>query len=294
MGTLRGAGWVPIGVAGAISRRKFLKRGLTIGTLALVGDAFGLEPEWIDVQKVEIPIKGLGQAFNGYRISLFSDIHWPRRIDHGYMRRVVAKSNAFDPDLVAIPGDICDGKGILPSHIPNLSGIFNGLKSRDGVVSTLGNHDHAFQVDKLRRMIAEHTPLEDIENRHQIIERKGDVIAVGGVPDLYFGRPDPVQTFAGLPEDIPRILLSHNPDVAEDHVWNTRIDLQLSGHTHGGEICLPFGFAPKIPSKYGQKFREGLVQGRSHRVYVTRGVCSPRHVRLFCRPEVTHITLRCA
>ena len=133
-----------------------------------------------------------------------------------------------------------------------------------------------------------------MENRHRIIERGGDRLAIGGVEDRYLGHPDPVRAFAGLSPEVPRILLSHSPDVAEDQVWPTRVDLQLSGHTHGGEIRLPGLPAFATASDYGQKFVSGLAQGRSHRVYTGRGVGSPRGVRLFCRPEVTHLTLRTA
>ena len=277
-----------------LSRRKLLKRGLALGTLALAGDAFGVEPNWIEVESAEVPIEGLGKAFDGYRIALFSDVHWPRKINQAYMDRVVAKANAFRPDLVAVPGDLCDLKGVRDGRVPSMRGVFDGLRARDGVVATLGNHDHSFDLSAMYREIADHTPLEIVENRHRLLRRGGDLLAVGGVEDLWFGHADPVRAFEGLPADVPRILLSHNPDVAEDRVWPTRIDLQLSGHTHGGEVRVPFGPALKVPSKYGQKFREGLAEGRSHRVYVTRGVCSCHRARFFCRPEVTHLTLRAA
>lgn len=260
--------------------------------MACGADAFGIEPEWLDVERIEVPIQGLGKAFDGYRIALFSDIHWPRHIEKGYVQRVVAKANAFEPDLVAIPGDLCDGRGLIPAVMPDLSGLFDGLRAKDGVVGTFGNHDHRFDGPALRREVAEKTPIQLIENEHRLIRRGDDTLAIGGVGDLWRGHVDPVAAFAGVSPDVPRILLSHNPDVAEDVLWPVRIDLQLSGHTHGGEVRFPFGSAPVTHSKYGNKFREGLVEGRSHRVYVTRGVCSPRRVRFFCRPEVTHLTLR--
>ena len=160
------------------------------------------------------------------------------------------------------------------------------------LVYTFGNHDNAFDLPELRRRIADETPLEDVENRYRLVARGDARLAIGGVEDLRFGWPDPDRAFAGLSPRVPRIMLSHNPDVAEDYRGTTRVDLQISGHTHGGEIRIPFGPAPFTGSKYGQKFREGLVEGRSHRVYVTRGIASPRGVRFCCRPEVTHLTLR--
>jgi hypothetical protein len=281
-------------VGGPISRRKLIKRGLGLGVLAMAGDAFGFEPSALSVERVEVPIEGLGKSLDGYRIALFSDIHWPRRINRQHVQRVIGLANSFDPDLIAIPGDFFDGRGIDHRHVPDIAGLYDGLRSRDGIVYTLGNDDYIFRVANVHRELKAKSRLENIENRHRLIQRGADILAVGGVEDLYYGKPDPVRAFEGVSPDVPRILLSHNPDVAEDHVWPTRIDLQLSGHTHGGEVRIPFGPAPKIPSKYGQKFREGLVQGRSHRVYVTRGICSPRGMRFCCPPEVTHLTLRSA
>jgi len=276
-----------------LSRRKLIKRGLGLGILAVGADAYGLEPNWIDVERVEVPIRGLGAGFDGYRIALLSDVHWPHFSSRRVVERAIRRANAFEPDLIALPGDLCDNS---PSGtVPDLRGLFDGLRARDGIVGTLGNHDHRLHdVEGLRRELARNTPIEIVENRHRLLRRGNDTLALGGVGDLWYGLVDPVAAFAGVPEDVPRIMLSHNPDVAEDQVWPVRIDLQLSGHTHGGEVRVPFGPAPHIPSKYGNKFREGLVEGRSHRVYVTRGVCSIKHIRFWCRPEVTHLTLRAA
>ena len=278
-----------------LSRRRLLKRGLFLGLGAtLIGDAFAVEPNNLQVERIEVPIQGLGKDLDGYRIALFSDIHWPRNVERAHVHRAVNLANAFEPDLIAIPGDILHGRDIDTRRVPDLSGLFDGLRARDGVVCTFGNHDASYNAPTLRRMVADHTPLVDVENRHRIVQRGDDRLAVGGVEDLRFGKADPVRAFDGVAPDVPRVLLSHQPDVAEDEVWPVRIDLQLSGHTHGGEVCIPFGPAPVIPSKYGQKFRAGLVEGRSHRAYVTRGIGSPVYVRFCCPPEVTHLTLRSA
>ena len=274
-----------------LSRRKLLGRGLAFGTLALGVDAFAIEPSWFAVEKREIPIRGLGKAFDGYRIALLSDVHWPRFTSRATLDRAIDLAMDFDPHLIALPGDLCDTKPTFA--VPDLRGLFDRLHAPDGVIGSLGNHDHKIHdVAALRREIATNTPIELMDGRSRIVSRKGDRLAVGGVGDLWYGVVDPVSAFHGIPEEVPRIMLSHNPDVAEMQVWPVRIDLQLSGHTHGGEFRIPFGPAPVTGSSYGQKFREGYVQGRSHPVYVTRGVCSVMHARFFCRPEVTHLTLR--
>jgi predicted MPP superfamily phosphohydrolase len=267
----------------------YVAAGLTVvGAL----DAFLLEPNWLKWERIDVPIAGLPSAFDGYRIALLADLHYPRWTNRAFVRRALTLANKFDPDLLAIPGDICDRHPYQDAFVPSLAGLFDMARTRDGIVATLGNHDHGMGAAGLRRELAAHTPVRLIENRAILIERDGQQIAVGGVGDLWDGIVAPFQAFADVPPGIPRLLLSHNPDVAEFISPDVHVDLMLSGHTHGGQVRFPFGPAPHVGSRYGNKFRAGLVQGKGCRVYVTRGVCSARHVRFWCPPEVTGITLR--
>lgn len=278
-----------------ISRRKLFKAAIG-GAAALAGlDALAIEPRWFDVTEVTLPIRDLGAGLDGYRIALLSDFHLPVASQHR-IHRALASAAEFKPELIAMPGDFVDGKRGQHRQIPmpEFRGIFDPAQAPDGVVGTLGNHDHWLDADAVREQIALHTPIRLIENEHILIERDGAQLAVGGVGDLWHGILMPGKAFHGVPDSVPRILLSHNPDYADDMIEDVRIDLQLSGHTHGGQLRVPFGPAPVIPSKYGNKFREGLVQGRKNLVYVTRGVVTLHHARFWCRPEVTCLTLRSA
>lgn len=273
-----------------LTRRQILTR-TGIAAVGLTGlDAFGIEPRWLVFDPVEIPIRGLGRAFDGYRIALLSDFHIPAKSTKGLVQNACRMAMEFKPDLIALPGDFVHKK---PSGVPDFKGYFDQLAAPDGVWATLGNHDHWVDAEAVRRELREHTPIKLIEHTHTLVRRGKDALAVGGIGDLWCGFVNPAKTFAGVNKATPRILLSHNPDFAQDMKADVRIDLQLSGHTHGGEIRIPFGPAPVIPSKYGQKFRAGLCHGKRHRVYVTRGVCTVLG-RFFCPPEVTGITLRCA
>lgn len=273
-----------------LTRRQLLRRLLWGAGGIVAAEAVLYEPNTFVFRRVEVPIDDLPEAFDGYRIALFSDIHYPRRIHPEYIRRGVEIANGFQPDLLALPGDFTDKRGSVT--VPKMAGLFDGAVAPDGIVGTLGNHDHWLDAPGVRRELADHTPVRLIENESFLVERRGQALAIGGVGDLWEGVVDPAKAFAGVAPETPRILLSHNPDVAEEMTEEVRIDLQLSGHTHGGEVYLPGVGAPILPSRYGQKFRAGLAEGRHHRVYVTCGLCSMHLARLCNPPEITGLVLR--
>ena len=272
-----------------LTRRDFLQRGFlaTVGGTGLY--AALLEPEWLALDRIDIPIQDLPPAFDGYKIAVISDVHYPRQIEVPFLNRAFDLVKEAKADVLVMPGDFCDGKGL--TKVPALAGVFAMASAPDGVFGVLGNHDHWFDADAVKKELLG-TPIRLIDNKSVRLSRGGAEIALGGIGDLWCDLIDPERAFEGVPKEMPRILLSHNPDFAEDYERDERIDLQISGHTHGGEVRLPWGYSPIVPSKYGQKFRAGLASGKSHRVYTSRGICSPRHVRLFCRPEVSLITLR--
>lgn len=273
-------------------RRKLTRRQLFAGAgvvLAGIGiDAFFIEPNWLEINYLKIPIKNLPKSFEGYRIALASDIHWPEMIDPEFVKRIGQEIQKGKPNLLCIPGDVCDESA---GYIPNLKGVLDTWTAPDGTFATLGNHDWWLDGPGVKKEIRDRTHLQLIDNDRTFIERDGEAIVLAGVGDLYEDTIDSEKALGGLDPNMPRILLSHNPDVAHDMPGDYRVDLQLSGHTHGGQIALP-DWAPVVPSQYGQTFRHGLVQGRKNLVYVTRGVARwGIHARFCARPEVTFIDL---
>lgn len=261
-----------------------------MGAVALTGiDLFFIESEWLALRRVRVPIQGLHPDLSGYKIGVISDIHYPRNISPGFIRRASLMLSREEPDMIAVPGDFVDGRGSWT--VPSLNGLFDDLSAPDGVVGTLGNHDHWLDGEGTEKEILDSTPIKLIENRHVLVERGGGALVVGGVGDLWEGKVAPDEAFAGVDPLVPRVLLSHNPDLAEEMMQDVRVDLQISGHTHGGEIVAPWGYGPIVPSKYGNKFRYGLNEGQSHMCFTTAGVCSPRHMRFSCRAEVVVLEL---
>lgn len=278
------------------TRRKVLRWGVGLAAGTLTVDAWGIEPNGLVFETRTLPIPDLPVPFEGYRIAFVTDTHYPRRINQAFIQRAIEMGNAFRPDLFLFGGDFVDTHGL--DAVPKIAGVFEGPSAPDGVFGVLGNHDWILDGEEVRREIGRTSPVRLLFNEHVILRRGGETIAIAGVEDLWMRRPDLERALVGIPAEMPRLLLSHNPDTAERYIGSShlaesrRVDLQISGHTHGGEIVLPLFGAPLIPSAYGQKFAQGYVQGALHPVYVSRGITSPRGVRFRCRPEVTGITLR--
>ncbi len=275
----------------SIWRRKLSRRQLLqLSGFGLASLAYPtlVETNWLELTHTKIPIKNLPKPFEGYKIGLVSDIHYPQNIEPGFMGRIGELLQSAKVDVVCVPGDLAD-----ESCKPNLDfrGIFDKWTAPDGQFCTLGNHDHWYGANEVTHQIRENTPLKLIDNDRVLIERGGEAIVLAGVGDYTDGLVDADKALGKLDPMMPRILLSHNPDLAHDFPDGHRVDLQLSGHTHGGQIAF-FGYAPIIPSRYGQTFCRGLVQGRKNLVYVTRGVCRwTFHARFGSRPEVSVLEL---
>lgn len=256
------------------------------------------------VKKVDIELKGLPEAFDKYRIIQLSDIHIGSWTDHGKaMRKAVELCNKEDADLIAFTGDLVNNEAKeLDEYMP----IFKQLKSKDGVVSILGNHDYSPYI-RWKTKEAQHQNLEALIskqkelgwtlllNDHIVLHRGNDSIAVVGVENV--GNP-PFPDFGDLPkaigntESMFKILLSHDPTHWRRNILpETDIPLMLAGHTHEMQ-CTFWGFCP-IMFKYPE--HNGLYQKGDQFIYVNPGlgyVMFP--FRIGAWPEITVITIKSA
>ena len=222
------------------------------------------------VVRVDVPIKGLPPALQGFTLAQLSDIHVGPTIKQQYLRRIVDKVNALDADLVAITGDLVDGKvGELAAHTAPLA----DLKSRHGTFFVTGNHEyysgaHAW-VDELRRL-----GLTVLMNEHVVIRQPGQngkPLVLAGVTDYSAGhfdpahRSDPEAALHGAPLDAVRVLLAHQPRSAAAAA-KAGFDLQLSGHTHGGQF-----YPWNLFVRFQQPFTAGLHKLQNLWVYTSRG-----------------------
>jgi predicted MPP superfamily phosphohydrolase len=222
------------------------------------------------VVKVDVPIKGLPPALQGFTLAQISDIHVGPTIKHEYLRRIVDKVNALGADVVAITGDLVDGKvAELSAHTAPLA----DLKSRHGTFFVTGNHEyysgaHAW-VDELRRL-----GLTVLLNEHVVIRPPGNdgkPLVLAGVTDYSAGhfdpahRSDPEAALRGAPLDAVRVLLAHQPRSAAAAA-KAGFDLQLSGHTHGGQF-----YPWNLFVRFQQPFTAGLHKLQNLWVYTSRG-----------------------
>ncbi len=270
-------------------RRFFKKAGLTaLGSITACGSAYPfLEAKWCRLTRQTIALPNLPAVFRGTTVALLADVHHGPFVPLAYIRQVVAMTNALEPDLVVLAGDyVYRHESFVAPGIEALG----KLEAKLGRFAVRGNHDNRGYEYLSRGALAD-AKLPDLNNRGVWIERGSSRLRICGVGDLWTDRQLLHRALDDATDRDAVLLLSHNPDFAET-IRDPRVGLVLSGHTHGGQVIVPGFGAPIVPSRYGQKYLYGLVQGPCCRVFITRGVgtISPP-VRLLCRPEVALITL---
>ncbi|MTJ54426.1 metallophosphoesterase [Anabaena sp. UHCC 0253] len=265
----------------------------------------------LSTEKLIVKIANLPPSLDGIKLVQMSDFHYDNgRLSEKMLTEAIAVSNAASPDLVILTGDYVN---TVAKPIHQLALKLKNLQSRYGVYAVLGNHDIYYPSSRLEITNAlKNTGINVLWN--QIAYPLGEKLPLVGLADFYSREFNPELIMNQLDSTTPRLLLSHNPDTAEI-LKNWRVDLQLSGHTHGGQIVIP-GLGPailyyikileKIPKKIRRKlpflrqthailrhwqWSEGLHQVGNNQLYVNRGLGTYLPGRLFCPPEVTIITL---
>ncbi|WP_150698737.1 metallophosphoesterase [Pandoraea terrae] len=240
------------------------------------------------VVEVDVPLAGLPAALHGFTIAQISDIHVGSTIKRGYVDAIVDAVNALKPDMVAVTGDLVDGGvSALSEHTAPLA----RLCARHGAFFVTGNHEYysgaPAWTTELRRL-----GLNVLENAHVVLEHDGAALVVAGVTDFSAHHFDPAKrsdaqaAIAGAPQGMPRILLAHQPRSAQA-AEAAGFDLQLSGHTHGGQFWPWMYFVP-----LQQPFVAGLHRLNRLWVYVSRGTGYWGPPKRFGAPsEITRLRL---
>ena len=254
---------------------------------ALAWYAWRVEPRWLRITRLTLPLPNLPPTFEGYRIVHLSDLHLSARVISRHLPIVVQAVRREQADLIAITGDFVTSHrhALTAEQIAALA----GLRAPDGVWAIPGNHDMAAGIEEIERGLRA-AGIRLLRNEHHIVRREGDRLILAGIDDVARGQPDLPATLAGVSPGDPVILMAHEPDFARIAAVDPRVALQLSGHTHGGQIRLP-GLPLMLPA-FGQMYPAGEYQVGDMWLYVTRGIGVGLIVLRFnCRPEIAVLTL---
>ena len=271
------------------NRRQFLKyAGLATWGAVLGGAAYPfLEAKWCRVTEVAITVPRLPAAFAGTRLALVTDVHHGPFVPLWYVEHVVDLVNSLKPDLICLGGDyVHAGSRYIEPCIDTLG----RLKAARGVYAVLGNHDH-WESAALTHAALRKNGIADLTNTGVWFAGDAGRLRIGGVGDFWMDKPNLPRALGDMTKSDASVLLCHNPDYVEQ-IRDRRVGLALSGHTHGGQVVIPFVGAPRVPSRYGHKYLHGLVRTPYTQVYVSRGTGTilPA-VRFNCPPEVVLMTL---
>jgi predicted MPP superfamily phosphohydrolase len=277
--------------AGGMSRRTFLKRAaLAAVTFAGAASLYTLaeEPSWLTVYRVRAPIPSLPPALDGFTIGQLSDLHFGRYVPAAHVRRASEMLAALQPDLTVLTGDFVWG-GADAGHIDREA--LAPLQGRHGIYASLGNHDYwSTDAPGITRTLTD-LGIGVLVNASTRLRVAGLDWWLCAVDDVWAGKPDLDAALRGVPPDAFRLFLCHEPDYA-DKAAARGIPLQLSGHSHGGQVRLPLIGAPMLPP-LAHKYPIGLqrIGTTDSFVYTNVGVGVTAPVRFRCRPEVTLMTL---
>jgi len=272
------------------SRRQFFLRAGAVAALPLAAGVYAhkIEPYWIRFPEIPIRIKGLPGSFEGYRIAQVSDMH-TGRVRFEYLDRVMGQVNDLKPDLVAFTGDLIHHD---VSAIEPVAALVKSITAP--AIVSFGNHEYGpFRgdgepwdpdlADKVEDAVTT-AGTTVLRNRSMSINHPDGRLWLVGLDDLWFGDFNPALAFADVPKNEPVIALSHNPDTAEMLAPHSP-DLILAGHTHGGQIRLPFYGAVRLNVAQPQ-YDMGHFQLPNSQLYVSTGVGHILRMRFNCRPEV--------
>ena len=274
--------------------RLLLGAGGLIGTpFALRAYARHIEPrilvnEYITVRSPRIPA-----PLDGVRIGVLSDFHFGNGVDTARMEQAVAQLNALKPDIALLGGDYIHRWGLGAKAAHGLRNLFAPL----GVFAVLGNHDYWNGTRQLVRALDEQFaqaafPFKLMRNESHRLNINETPLHIVGVDDVTVNRHDIAKAVQGLPKNEPAVLLVHEPDIADEAAAAHPFALQVSGHSHGGQVRIPFVYPWWTPT-WARKYISGLVTVNDMPLYVTRGIgMSWMPMRFLCPPEVTLITLR--
>ena len=279
----------------ALTRRGFLQLAGAAAAAGVAGLGYAgtLEPAWVEVKEITLTLPGLSERLAGFSIAQISDIHLSRFTSADELLAAVTRVNQLRPDIVALTGDFVGHEARFAA------GLIEPLRMLEPpAFAVYGNHDLWTDREAVRAALAE-TPVTILVNQN--VEAAPGLM-VAGLDDAWSGHPLPRVALSGSPLDYTNILLCHEPDYI-DTVRSQKVPvaLQLSGHSHGGQVRLPStrpdgpGLATRAPllPHMATRYPIGHYRVGNYQLYTNRGLgVWPLPFRFNCRPEITHLILQ--
>jgi predicted MPP superfamily phosphohydrolase len=276
------------------TRRQFFLRAAAVGTLALAGDSLLLEPNRPRIVRRDFFLPRWPQELNRFTIALLSDFHYDPYFSVHPLHATIPLVNGLHPDLIVLTGDFVsvpefgEEKKAAFAAEPCAS-LLRQMTAPLGLWAVLGNHDDNTDPQHVTRAL-EAENIRVLANQSVAIERGSGRFWLAGVNDVIGGTADLAATLRNVPRDEAIVLLAHEPDFA-DEACRFPIDLQLSGHSHGGQVRLPF-LPPLYLPEMARKYVLGTYQVGPLPLYTNAGLGTVTvPVRLNCPPEITLLTL---
>lgn len=263
---------------------------LAASALACAAWAVALEPLWLEKREVQVPFPGLPAALDGTRLGLLSDLHAGSWAPESHYRRAVGLLAESRVDALLVAGDVVGhhAGGRWQEVLAPLAGIEAPL----GRLAVLGGHDHRYDARAVIRRL-QGLGFTVLRNQAVPLHREGESLWVVGLDDNSDspGRDDFERACRALPPGAPAVVLAHSPDAVRE-ARRRGLGLVLSGHTHGGQVRLPFWGALLRVTELPRRFDQGLSRHGGTHLFVSRGMASTFRLRFCCRPDVAVLTLR--
>lgn len=278
-----------------ISRRKFIRLAAAAGLATLAADTVLIEPNRPRIARLDLALRRWPARLNGFTIALLSDFHYDPYFSAHPLKASIGMVNDLHPDLIVLTGDFVSDPLIgdhkkAASAVEPCAQFLRQMQASHGFWAVLGNHDRSTDPNRITSVLRS-AGIQVLINQSVPVESNGARFWLGGTDDVLDGKPDLAATLHQIPADEAAVLLAHEPDYA-DHVARFPVDLQLSGHSHGGQVRIPFIHPLFLPG-LAKKYIWGLYKIGALTLYTNPGLGTVRlPIRLNCPPEITFLTLR--
>ena len=274
-----------------ISRRSFLLGAGVTGTLGLIASyPFFIERYLVKINHYSLSVNNLHPDLEDFRILHLSDLHYGSLVPLKWIKHVLSLAQEQKPDLIALTGDYIHERNsrtqldIIWPELMKLSAPF-------GVKMVLGNHDHWADSKYALQLLEESG--RSLRNRSEILKKGNGQLILGGTGDYWEDDVIIDDALMGQDDKLPRIVLTHNPDSA-DLPYSVRVDWFLCGHTHGGQVKIPFIGTPVLPVR-NKKYNNGIKSNGKSSLFINKGIgWAVFPVRFNCAPEIAvlHLTAK--